>query len=122
MDMMPLMINGKIDRQALKIVTRRAEWEPIIESAESADASMSDLERELVLIWREILKRTDIGLRESFFNLGGHSLSANLLIHRIHRLTGLELRIVDIFYHPTIAQLSKLIVREGKGEYDLLEL
>ncbi len=101
LDTLPLTANGKVDRKALPdpdlsfIISGNIEYvEP-----------RNDFERSLVSVWQTILKSTQIGIVDNFFDLGGDSLMTVLLIHEMERATGIKFDIGDIFSFPTIKQL-----------------
>ena len=58
---------------------------------------MTDVERQLAAIWSDLLKTPDIQVSDNFFDLGGHSLIAVLLILRVREAFGVELPIDDVY-------------------------
>jgi hypothetical protein len=59
-----------------------------------------------------------VGVKDSFFDLGGHSL----LVVQVHRRLAAqfpELAIVDLFRYPTISALARLLTRERVDQVDL---
>jgi amino acid adenylation domain-containing protein len=101
---MPLTPNGKVDRRAL--VARTAQ--PIAGGAPLRPRT--ELERTIARIWRDILELEDVGVTDSFFDLGGHSL---LMLRAHTRLRGLlgELPLLDLFRYPTIESLARHLSR-----------
>ncbi|HYY94296.1 MAG TPA: amino acid adenylation domain-containing protein, partial [Pyrinomonadaceae bacterium] len=97
----PLSANGKVDRQALAALQTVGRRESAL-SAPPAD----ERERELLLIWQELFDTPDIGVTDSFFQLGGDSLLAVQMVSRIWQSFGVELTIEDIFEGQTIAALA----------------
>ncbi len=75
---LPLTPNGKIDRDALPMPAGERD-----DSKLDVIAPRDAIERDLVNIWRDLLKQTSIGVRDNFFDLGGHSLLAVQLMKRI---------------------------------------
>ncbi|MEE9385053.1 MAG: beta-ketoacyl synthase N-terminal-like domain-containing protein [Nannocystaceae bacterium] len=73
-----------------------------------------DVEKALVAIWREILGIEAVGVEDSFFDLGGHSLIAVRLFARVKKLFDVEYPISVLFEAPTIARCAALI-REATG-------
>ena len=75
---LPLTPNGKVDRRAL----------PSISAAERRSAGFieprDNIERKLTKIWEELLGVKPIGVKDNFFDLGGHS-SAGGSVDRSHR-------------------------------------
>jgi thioesterase domain-containing protein len=84
---------------------------PTIGAAGSA-ASMpvahedDSLALEMSRIWSELLGREGVGLDDDFFALGGHSLQAVQMFHRIGRLTRVNLPLATLFMAPTVRLLS----------------
>lgn len=75
----------------------------------NSDAA-SDTERELAQIWAELLHRQDVQRDDNFFDLGGHSLVAVLLLIRIREAFGVELSIDDVYTaNLTLANLAERI-------------
>ncbi|MCP4154999.1 MAG: amino acid adenylation domain-containing protein, partial [bacterium] len=75
-DKIPLTANGKVDRRALP--------EPRVETGKKQHTPKNTIERKLSQIWQDVLEavKTDVGSDENFFQLGGHSLSAVLMVSR----------------------------------------
>ncbi|MCG7218197.1 amino acid adenylation domain-containing protein, partial [Paenibacillus mucilaginosus] len=112
MDKLPLTPNGKIDRRALPEPDSRAGSAPYA-------APEKESERLLVRLWSEVLGREAeaVGIDDSFFDLGGHSLKAAQLASRIHRENGTELPVRAVFERPTIRELAALLEDSAKGTY-----
>ncbi|MBB5637675.1 amino acid adenylation domain-containing protein, partial [Pedobacter cryoconitis] len=105
----PLTANGKVDRRALP--------EVVLATEDEYEAPSSKMEHILVGIWSEILKidRDKISVSKSFFDLGGHSLKAMILINRIWKKTGTEVSLKTIFSHQDIRSLSACILEMAFG-------
>jgi aspartate racemase len=67
-DALPLTPNGKIDRRALP-APDRLKQEPGSTFVPPSD----DLEIQLTKIWENVLGKKPIGVKDNFFDLGGHS-------------------------------------------------
>jgi amino acid adenylation domain-containing protein len=100
----PLTSSGKVDRQALA-----RGWEPVREVEEAEEQEWSALERRVGEIWREVLGGERVGVQESFFEVGGHSLLAVRLLARVRGVLGVELALERLFERPTIAGLASAI-------------
>jgi thioesterase domain-containing protein/acyl carrier protein len=66
-----------------------------------------EIEHGLAEIWKEILGENHIGVRDSFFDRGGHSLLAARLFMRIQETFGASLPVATLFHEPTIEHLAK---------------
>lgn len=63
-------------------------------------------ERQLCEIWKKLLRVDGIGIRDDFFEMGGHSLLAVRLFAEIEKVTGRKLPVVTVFEAPTIEQMA----------------
>jgi thioesterase domain-containing protein/aryl carrier-like protein len=72
------------------------------------------LERELALLWGELLGVAEVGVQDDFFELGGQSLIAVRMFHRIGKKYGVDLPLATLFQAPTIAECAALL-REHLG-------
>ncbi|MEP6633536.1 MAG: alpha/beta fold hydrolase, partial [Luteimonas sp.] len=80
-------------------------------SADSAPSSIAPTDdpsvRRMAETWAEVLGRDSVGLDEDFFALGGHSLQAVQMFHRIGRQTGVNLPLATLFAAPTVRTLTE---------------
>ena len=99
----PLTNNGKIDRKLL----------PSIEYDTNTiyETPARETEKTLIKIWGDILgiDESKIGITHNFFNLGGHSLSAILLVNKVKKILSVELSIQDVFNFQDIRSLATYI-------------
>jgi iturin family lipopeptide synthetase A len=105
MEELPLTANGKIDREALPLVTS----EQARPGAGAATAPRTATEQTLAAMWTELLKVEQVGIEDDFFELGGHSLLAIQLVSRIRDTFGVDLPLRNLFEHPTVAKLAETI-------------
>jgi phthiocerol/phenolphthiocerol synthesis type-I polyketide synthase E len=77
-------------------------------------------EERLVAVWRELFGIRDIGVRDDFFQLGGHSLLGMQLVSRIRTLFTVELPLAAVFEAPTISALADVIDEAILMEVDAL--
>jgi thioesterase domain-containing protein len=87
----------------------------------ASDRRFKRLDREqelLVEVWKEVLGLREVGIRESFFDVGGHSLIAVRLIARIHEITGRRIPVAAIFRAPTIEAFAPLLRENSVPEPD----
>lgn len=71
--------------------------------------SLTKAERILAILWSDVLKIEEIKAEESFFLLGGDSLSALEILQQIRTVLCVEVSLNDFFAHPTIAQLAIIV-------------
>ncbi|MEZ5318103.1 MAG: SDR family NAD(P)-dependent oxidoreductase, partial [Vicinamibacterales bacterium] len=70
-------------------------------------APTTDLERQIVGIWEQLLGIDGVGIHDSFFELGGHSLLATQLISRLREACGVQLPLRTIFDASTVSELAR---------------
>ena len=100
--------NGKIDRCQLPSLE---EIEPV--SEKTGEISKDELELKLTWIWQKVLGQRSIGVRDNFFECGGHSLIAVRLFSEIQKSLGCQLPLSSLFQAPTIERLADLIRQGG---------
>ncbi|HBL25588.1 MAG TPA: non-ribosomal peptide synthetase, partial [Acidobacteria bacterium] len=100
---LPLSPNRKVDRGALM---QREVVRPAVAAGGAPLAPRGALEETLADIWRKVLGIEQIGVDESFFEAGGHSLRLVQVQAGILDALGIEVPIVELFRHPTIASLA----------------
>jgi len=69
----------------------------------------NDVERTLVGFWQELLGIAQVGVEDSFFDLGGHSLIAVRLFAMVKKAYRVDFPISILFEAPTIAACAALI-------------
>ena len=100
--LLPKTPNGKIDRNALPPLEPVA----IASTTENFVAPAGGMEERIAAIWCDVLKLSQVGTRDNFFDLGGHSLLAVQMHRRLRTELRRELPITDIFRFPTVQSLS----------------
>jgi acyl transferase domain-containing protein len=82
---------------------------PRPEGAGRYHAPGNPAEELLAGVWRELLGIREVGVRDDFFALGGHSLLGMRVIARVRDTFGVELPLRAVFEAPTIAALAGVI-------------
>ncbi|PNQ82102.1 non-ribosomal peptide synthetase, partial [Paenibacillus sp. F4] len=100
---MPLTPNGKIDRKALPVP------DGSLQTGADYIAPRTWVESKLTQIWQDVLGLEQVGVKENFFEIGGHSLRATTLVSKIHKELNKSLPLRIIFEAPTIEQLAAVI-------------
>jgi amino acid adenylation domain-containing protein len=95
----PVTANGKVDRAALPSSNGNRHSETYV-------GPRTAVEEELVKILAPLLKLDRVGVNDNFFLLGGHSLLGTQLIARISETFGVDLTLLKLFDHPTVAEMS----------------
>ncbi|EPY04933.1 amino acid adenylation domain-containing protein [Paenibacillus alvei TS-15] len=104
LESMPLTPNGKVDKKQLF----NTELDKTRYKNTEYAKPETDVEKIVVAIWEEVLGVKEIGIRDDFFQLGGDSIKAIQVASRLHN-HNYKLAINDLFYHPTIEQVSPYI-------------
>ena len=110
LDAMPQTPNGKTDRLRLPLPTRdRREADVLLTLPRTA------IESELEAIWAKVLRLDRVGTEVEFLDLGGESLQAQSIVHRVTARFGVDVPIKLLFESGTIAEMAKVIaaVRES---------
>jgi len=109
----PLTPNAKLDRQALP---RPEGKRPLL--AQDFIAPRTTAEKQLASLWGELLQLEEIGIDDSFFDLGGNSLAALRMVSQYQTRFGREIPPVKVFQYPTIAKLAEFLEsREAKSDF-----
>ncbi|MEH2405965.1 MAG: amino acid adenylation domain-containing protein [Nostoc sp.] len=100
LEALPLTPNGKVDRKALPVPEQiRPELE------EAFIAPQTSVEKQLAVIWTQVLNLENIGINDNFFELGGDSILSLQIISKANQ-AGLYLTPKQLFQYQTIAQLA----------------
>jgi amino acid adenylation domain-containing protein len=106
LEVFPLTPNGKLDRKALPAPDGAG-----YEAEGPYVAPRSELERLIAGVWKETLGVERVGVRDNFFNLGGHSLLLIRVNNRLREALRIELPVVELFKYPTVSTLAEHLSR-----------
>lgn len=101
LDEIPLTLHGKVDTSRLEMLMSQQNQELI--------QPKSQLEVELIKIWKAILCVDDIGVMNNFFELGGHSIKAIKLLSVVETELDKKVRLKILYENPTIRGLANYI-------------
>jgi amino acid adenylation domain-containing protein len=104
----PLTPNGKIDRKRLP-----APQKMIRELGTESVSARNRTEQVLSDLWSDLLHIDKPGIRENFFDLGGHSLLLVQLHAQLKRELDANIGVVDLFRYPTIESLASHLDRKS---------
>jgi thioesterase domain-containing protein/acyl carrier protein len=108
---LPLLPNGKVDRQALA--------SSAVDTAMPPD-TVTLTATHIMKIWDELIDVQQIGLDDNFFALGGHSLLVPRLLDRLHQDFGVALPLGAFFESPTVRALTSLVEARSGPSWRLL--
>ena len=114
MEKLPLTANGKVDRKALPAPDGEA-------YTEAYEAPRDALEQHLAQLFAEVLGASVVGIGDSFFERGGHSLKAVTLVSRIHQQLAVELPLRELFTRPTVKALAEYVRNTDQSDYGRIE-
>jgi len=104
LESLPLTPSGKVARRALPA--------PEYASAETGHvAPRTPVEEVLAGIWAEVLRLERVGVHDSFFDLGGHSLLLMRLLAHVQAAFDVEISMRSVFSMPTLEAMAGEIER-----------
>ncbi|MFT7837043.1 amino acid adenylation domain-containing protein [Saccharothrix sp. BKS2] len=101
-DAIPLSANGKVDRRALAAVEVRRD-------RTSAAEPVTEAERVLLDVWRDVLGIEDVGVLDTFGELGGHSLKALRLLTAVRKRFGRAVPVNGLLDGGTVRSVAALL-------------
>jgi hypothetical protein len=103
MDRLPMTANGKLDVSNLPApgVLDRSREIPL--------PPQSAVERAIASVWEKALGVTGVGLHQSFFDLGGHSMLLIQIQRELTEALRREVSLIDLFKYPTIDALAAFV-------------
>jgi amino acid adenylation domain-containing protein len=104
LESLPRAPNGKLDMKALPAPDHGR-----TDSERTHVAPRTPLEEYLAQTWREILGVGPLGRTDNFFERGGNSIQAAILIHRLQEKLAAFVYTVAIYDAPTIAALARYL-------------
>lgn len=107
---MPLTPSGKLDRRALPAPSGYGN------ATNAYIAPRSWLEQRVAEIWQRELQLEQVGIDDSFFEIGGHSLLLIKVQYHLRKIVGAGLPLADLLHYPTIRTFCHYVMSKGGGE------
>ncbi|MEG4574228.1 amino acid adenylation domain-containing protein [Microcoleus sp. N3A4] len=107
LEALPLTANGKVDRRSLPAMNTSH-----LSLETTSVPPRSHLEMQLVQIWEDVLNVYPLGVRDCFFERGGHSLLAVRLMALIQQQFGKYLPLASLFQNSTIEHQASLVLQQ----------
>ncbi len=115
LERMPMTQNGKVDHPAL----------PLPEAGDLVKQTIAPArdswEASILETYTELLGGVPMGIDHNFFAMGGNSLLAATLAHRLSVRLDIDVKLMQILSHPTVRGLSDAL-REGQMHDGLPEI
>ncbi|MEP6546098.1 MAG: non-ribosomal peptide synthetase [Gammaproteobacteria bacterium] len=105
---LPLSPTGKVDRSKLP-----APSAIVSPSAVPGAAPRSEIESQLLGIWRQVLSSDTVGVDDNFFDLGGTSLQLIQAHATIVSIMKCAVSVVDLFQYPRISALAAWLTQKA---------
>jgi acyl carrier protein len=113
---LPLNEHGKLDYQALP-----SPEEMPRSFEETYVAPRTEVEQKIAALWQQLLQVEKVGINDSFFDLGGHSLLLANMFRELRQMFKTDLSIVDLFRYPTVSLLAEHVEQPAEPEAPELE-
>ncbi|MFF1600497.1 amino acid adenylation domain-containing protein [Streptomyces mirabilis] len=104
LDTLPLTTNGKLDKRALPAPEEGGQ----LRSAAGYVAPRTAIEAQVAAVFQSVLGVDKAGVHDSFFDLGGDSIRAVLLVGTL-RDAGYELSVRELMERPVLGPLAELL-------------
>ncbi|MED2492522.1 AMP-binding protein, partial [Bacillus thuringiensis] len=111
LEVLPLTPNGKIDRRRLPKPIFSGDDQKFVEP-------ITDLEKEIAMIWGEVLGYKKVSMKDNFFKSGGESLLATKFISLVRNKLKIELPLKIIFEVTTLEEFVLIVKQELELEQD----
>jgi amino acid adenylation domain-containing protein len=99
---LPRNAHGDVDRAALSVLGQEKLDREFI-------SPRTELEQTIASAWQSTLHVEKVGVHDSFFDLGGHSVLAIRLVEKLRETLGLEIELLHLFQFPTIDSLVRFL-------------
>lgn len=97
-----------------RFVTERL---PHVNHAAIFEPPVNVVEKKLALIWVDVLSLDQVGRHDHFFDLGGNSLKATVMLSKVHEQFQHKISIVQFFQNQRLKELASLITGESEETF-----
>ena len=104
-DRLPRNPSGKVVKAEVRALIAAAQPDPTFAAARSSTEAV------VVSVWEAVLGRSQVGIHDDFFALGGHSLAAAQIAARLHDALDVDIPVAAVFESPTPAELAAVVER-----------
>ncbi|WP_068774945.1 non-ribosomal peptide synthetase [Paenibacillus sp. FJAT-26967] len=116
MDQIPALPDGQTDIQALPEPRKAGLF-----ARNNSDSNVQGVEERLTWIWKDVLDAADVTRHDTFFQLGGDSLKATVILARVNKEFGVQIPLSRIFDLQSIAELAAYIAGGTIQPYEPIE-
>ncbi|WP_068774889.1 non-ribosomal peptide synthetase [Paenibacillus sp. FJAT-26967] len=102
-DAIPKTTNGKVDKKSLM------QCNHLLNNGKEEESAVNDTEDKIRRVWKDVLKVNNVGLHDSFFDIGGNSILLMQMHAKLEKEYDWGTQIVDLFSHTTIHKLAQWI-------------
>lgn len=113
---LPRTPNGKLDRKALPAPAPARSAAAAPAAAEPGSSPQSETERVVAQLWAQALGLPEVGTRDNFFDIGGHSLLVVQLLRELRERFDKPLQMTDLFRYTTVESLARFLAAEAPAE------
>ncbi|MFP7486337.1 amino acid adenylation domain-containing protein [Priestia filamentosa] len=107
----PTTRNGKVNKAELP--------NPVLDSTVEYMEPKTETQKILIQLFKKVLGVEKIGIKDSFFDLGGHSLRVIRLLNYIERELQVKITVRDVNEEKTVERISSIIdTKESDAHYE----
>lgn len=99
---LPLTERGKVDKSKLTVLEREGFYEEYV-------SCKTDIEWNIQKLWKDDFQKEEIGAKDSYYELGGNSLSVINMLEEVGKQYKVDISLIDFMEEPTILALGKLV-------------
>ncbi len=113
LERLPLTSHGKVDRQKLSSIGSMLKRSDYVAPRDACETT-------LVQLWKAVLGADTIGVKDSFFELGGDSMMSIDLVIRIRQATGVDVPLAVLLQHDTVAEIANYLKQKHDAAWSPL--